>query len=91
MGSPFFSIILPTYNRALFLDRSVTSVIKQSFDDWELIIIDDGSTDASYEVVQKYFYDDRIKYHYQENKKLSRARNAGLDKVIGRYVCFFGQ
>ena len=84
---PFFSIILPTYNRALFLSRSIGSVIKQSFQDWELIVIDDGSTDHTKEVVNS-FNDPRIKYFYQENSERSAARNKGIDQANSDWVCF---
>ena len=85
---PFFSIILPTYNRALFLSRSIGSVIKQSFQDWELIVIDDGSTDHTMEVVNS-FNDPRIKYFYQENAERSAARNKGIAHVEAEWLCFF--
>lgn len=84
---PFFSIILPTYNRASFLTRSIGSVIEQSFQDWELIIIDDGSTDHTKEVVNS-FNDPRIQYFYQENSERSAARNKGIDQANSDWVCF---
>jgi len=84
---PFFSIILPTYNRASFLSRSIGSVIKQDFLDWELIVIDDGSTDHTKEVVNS-FNDPRIKYFYQENSERSAARNKGIDQANSDWVCF---
>ena len=84
---PFFSIILPTYNRASFLTRSIGSVIEQSFQDWELIIIDDGSTDHTKEVVNS-FNDNRIKYFYQENSERSAARNKGINQANSDWVCF---
>ena len=86
---PFFSIILPTYNRAEFLDRCIISVLNQSVTDWELLIIDDGSIDNTGEVVEKYTSaDGRIKYIYQTNQKTSAARNLGLKKAAGKYICF---
>lgn len=87
MSKPFFSIILPTYNRASFLTRSIGSVIKQDFLDWELIVIDDGSTDHTKEVVNS-FNDPRIKYFYQENSERSAARNKGIDQANSDWVCF---
>jgi hypothetical protein len=84
---PFFSIILPTYNRASFLSRSIGSVIKQSFQDWELIVIDDGSTDHTQEVVNS-FNDPRIKYIYQENAERSAARNKGIAHAEAERLCF---
>jgi glycosyltransferase involved in cell wall biosynthesis len=84
---PFFSIILPTYNRASFLSQSIGSVIKQDYQDWELIVIDDGSTDHTKEVVNS-FKDQRIKYFYQENSERSAARNNGINQAQGVWLCF---
>lgn len=87
MNTPFFSIVLPTYNRASFLPRSIGSVMNQGFNDWELIIIDDGSTDRTKEVVLS-FDDSRIRYSYQENSERSAARNNGISKASGKWICF---
>jgi glycosyltransferase involved in cell wall biosynthesis len=87
MSVPFFSIILPTYNRASFLTRSIGSVMKQDFQDWELFVIDDGSTDHTKEVVNS-FKDQRIKYFYQENSERSAARNNGINQAQGAWLCF---
>jgi len=84
---PVFSVILPTYNRADMLPRAIRSVIGQSFQDWELIIIDDGSTDDTSAVVKE-FSDARITYLYQENAERSVARNRGIDYARGEYICF---
>lgn len=89
MSTPFFSIITPTFNRSHLISRCINSVINQTFTDWELIIIDDGSTDNTKEVIKKLSIDDtRIKYFYQQNQKLSSARNAGLEKTCGKYICY---
>jgi glycosyltransferase involved in cell wall biosynthesis len=89
MISPFFSIIMPTYNRASFLKRSIQSVIAQSFSDWELIIVDDGSTDGTMEILQEYKKGDtRISFIFQENLKASIARNNGINHAKGKYICF---
>lgn len=84
---PKFSIILPTYNRAHLISTAIESVIAQSVTDWELIIIDDGSTDNTKEVVFS-FKDSRILYGHQENKGRSIARNAGLHNARGTWICF---
>jgi glycosyltransferase involved in cell wall biosynthesis len=84
---PFFSIILPTYNRASFLSRSIGSVLIQDFQDWELLIIDDGSTDHTKEIVNS-FNDQRIKYIYQENSERSAARNHGIKLATAEWICF---
>jgi glycosyltransferase involved in cell wall biosynthesis len=86
-AAPFFSIIIPTYNRADLLGVAIESVLKQTFTDWELLIVDDGSTDNTAEVV-KGFADARIKYIYQTNAERSAARNNGIAQSTGRYICF---
>jgi len=87
MKKPFFSIVLPTYNRADFITKAIESAMEQAFEDWELIIIDDGSTDDTKEVVQSY-QEERIIYVWQENKERSAARNHGIEIARGQYVCF---
>src|ERR1043165_296320 len=84
---PFFSIVIPTYNRALLLPAAIESVIAQTFSNWELIIVDDGSTDNTREVVSSY-PDKRIKYIYQNNAERSAARNNGIGHSDGTYICF---
>jgi len=85
---PFFSIIISTYNRSFFLDKAIKSVISQSYKNWELIIVDDGSTDNTNEVVGKYINDSRIKYWYQQNQERCVARNKGIKESQGEYICF---
>lgn len=82
-----FSIIIPTYNRAAFLPKAIESVLTQTYTDWELIIVDDGSTDNTKDVVSQYG-DSRITYLYQENAERSAARNNGIVHAKGEYVCF---
>ncbi len=84
---PFFSIIIPTYNRAHLIGIAIESVLAQTFENWELIIVDDGSTDNTQEVVNSY-NDDRIRYIYQENAERSAARNNGINNAKGEYICF---
>ena len=84
---PYFSIILPTYNRAHLLGTPIVSIINQTFTDWELIIIDDGSTDNTQEIVNS-FEEQRIKYIYQKNQERSAARNAGINAAKSPFICF---
>jgi glycosyltransferase involved in cell wall biosynthesis len=84
---PFFSIIIPTYNRADLLPKAINSVIAQSYTDWELIIVDDGSKDNTREVVAAY-KDPRVKYIYQNNAERSAARNNGIANATATYLCF---
>lgn len=87
MKEPFFSIILPTYNRANHLDKAIGSVLNQLFGNFELIIVDDGSTDNTREVVERWS-DERIRYFFKENEERSIARNFGISRARGRYVNF---
>ncbi len=76
------SIIIPTYNRADLIERAITSVVSQTYTNWELLIIDDGSTDNTKSIIEKYLSDKRIKYIYQENKGPGAARNNGIRKSL---------
>lgn len=84
---PYFSIILPTFNRAHTLKKTIESVLDQTYPNWELIIIDDGSTDNTKAVCQQ-FDDKRITYVYQSNSERSAARNNGIALSRGRYIGF---
>lgn len=84
---PFFTVILPTFNRATRTQQAIASVIDQTFPDWELIVVDDGSTDNTAAVVRA-FNDPRILYVFQTNSERSAARNKGLSLSKGEYVCF---
>jgi glycosyltransferase involved in cell wall biosynthesis len=84
---PYFSVIIPTYNRASRIAKAIDSVLAQSFEDWELIIIDDGSTDETKEQVDQY-EDNRITYIFQENAERGAARNKGVKNAKGVYVFF---
>jgi glycosyltransferase involved in cell wall biosynthesis len=85
---PLFSVIIPTYNRAPLLGACIEAVLKQKFTDWELIVVDDGSTDNTEEVVFPYLQDKRCKYIKQENKGVSAARNKGAAIANGNYLLF---
>lgn len=82
-----FSIIIPTYNRASLLSETIRSVLRQTEENFELIIVDDGSTDNTKQVVNL-FTDHRIKYIYQENKERSAARNLGMRIAKAAWICF---
>lgn len=84
----FISIIIPTFNRADTLPFAIQSVIDQSAGNWELIIVDDGSTDTSKQVMTKYLTDERVKYFFQENAGVSAARNKGVELSRGGYIIF---
>lgn len=85
---PFFSIVVPTYNRALLVKDTVQSMLAQSFTDLEIIVVDDGGTDSTKETLSA-FNDERLKYFWKENGERGAARNYGLSKASGQYICFF--
>ena len=83
------SIIIPTYNVEKFLYRGIESCINQTYKNIEIIIIDDGSTDNTQNIIKKYSQkDSRIKYFFQENNGVSNARNKGLGIATGDYIIF---
>lgn len=71
------SVLISVFNGENFISDTIQSVLNQTFDEFEIIIIDDGSTDSTKTVIDS-FKDDRIKYHFQENKGLSVALNTGI-------------
>jgi glycosyltransferase involved in cell wall biosynthesis len=86
---PYFSIIIPSYNRAHLIAETIKSVQNQLFSDWECLIIDDGSTDNTKEIIELISNgDNRVKYIYQTNKERSAARNNGIKNASGEYICF---
>ena len=85
MSGRLFSVVVPTYNRSRLLRPTLASVFAQEDDDWELIVVDDGSTDDTAEVVAS--FGQRVIYLRQENRGPSAARNAGIERARGRYVC----
>ena len=87
--TPFFSVIIPSYNRADFIKKTVESVQSQTFKSWECIIVDDGSIDNTKEIIEALILtDSRIKYIYQKNAERSAARNNGIRNSSGKYICF---
>ena len=80
------SIVIPTYNRSAFVAKAVDSVLRQTFTDYELIVVDDGSTDGTKYNLDK--YGDRILYIYQNNSGVSAARNAGITIARGQWLAF---
>jgi len=86
MAIPKVSVIIPTYNRAKFVTKAIDSVLAQTYKDYEIIVIDDGSTDNTQEVLQPYM--DKITYKYQENAGVSAARNTGIRVASGQWIAF---
>jgi glycosyltransferase involved in cell wall biosynthesis len=87
-NSPAVSVIIPAYNYARFLPRAIKSVITQTLRDFEVIVVDDGSTDDTAAVARGYLSDPRVRYIYQENRGLSAARNTGISLAKGKYIAF---
>ncbi|MHC4881290.1 MAG: glycosyltransferase family 2 protein, partial [Planctomycetota bacterium] len=81
------SVIIPSYNAKELLAEAIDSVLSQTLTDLEVVVIDDGSTDGTTEVV-KAIDDPRIRYFYKDNGGVSSARNMGLDKAEGQYIAF---
>ena len=88
-GTPFFSVIIPTYNRSKSIKSAINSILNQSFQDFEVVVVDDGSTDNTRDVVSLLMENDnRIRYFYKENEERSIARNYGISNARGKYVNF---
>jgi len=84
---PLFSVIMPVWERAYIVETAIKSVLNQTFDDYELIIINDGSTDSLYKNVKQYI-SKKIKYFEISHSGVSAARNYGIKKASGKYIAF---
>lgn len=85
-----FSIIIPTYNRLQYISEAVDSMLDQSYKNFEIIIVDDGSTDGTGELIERlYSAHPPVKYYYKRNEERGVARNYGLRKATGDYAVFF--
>lgn len=83
----FFSVIIPLYNKENFIKNTIKSVFDQTFQDYEIIVVNDGSTDKSEEIVLE-FNDSRLRYYSKENEGVSTARNFGIEKAQSDYITF---
>ncbi|AQP45765.1 glycosyltransferase family 2 protein [Tessaracoccus flavus] len=89
MNTPAISVIVPVYNVAPYLTQCLDSVLAQTFGDFELLLVDDGSTDGSSALCDAYAArDDRVRVVHQPNAGLSAARNAGLKLALGEFITF---
>ncbi|MFN8278607.1 MAG: glycosyltransferase [Chitinophagales bacterium] len=84
----FFSIVIPTYNRAGFIEKTIQSVLEQTYGNFEIIVVDDGSTDNTAEVMRG-IKDPRVHYYPKENAERAAARNYGARLAKGQYINFF--
>jgi len=87
-NAPFFSIVIPAYNRGNLIRPTLETILAQNFPDFEIILVDDGSTDDTEQVI-KSFTDTRIRYHKIANGERGFARNYGAAKTKGKYLNFF--
>lgn len=92
-SSPLVSIIIPTYNRAHLIGETLDSVLAQTYQNWECIVVDDGSTDGTDEVMAAYMAKDtRFQYHHRPKDRLpggNAARNYGFEVSKGEYIQWF--
>lgn len=84
--SPFFSVIIPAYNCASFIGEAIASVLSQTYRDFEVIVVDDGSTDCTWLVLDPHINRGEIRYIQQENAGPATARNTGIRNAIGKYI-----
>jgi glycosyltransferase involved in cell wall biosynthesis len=88
---PIVSVIMPTFNRAKYLKRAIDSVLKQSYKDWELIVVDDGSNDNTFDIVNEYIFRfEKIRYMKHSNKRPALSTNTGMLAACGEYFAFLG-
>lgn len=80
------SVVIPAFNSERCISRAIESVLSQTFSDYEIIVVDDGSTDGTADIVKK--FGDRVRYIYQQNAGPARARNAGLKIASGQWIAF---
>lgn len=85
---PLVTVVMPVYNVRDYIEEAVSSVLAQSFSDFELLVIDDESPDDSIEFVKSQFSDSRIKIVHQQNRGLAGARNSGISQASGKYIAF---
>ena len=83
---PKITVIIPTFNRELFVMRAIDSVLNQSFKDYEIVVVDDGSTDNTQSTVRR--FGSKIRYIYQKNAGVSAARNTGIEAAACEWVAF---
>jgi glycosyltransferase involved in cell wall biosynthesis len=85
--NPKISVVIPTYNRAEKVPKTIESVLSQTFSDLEIIVVDDGSSDGTGQILRETF-GDRIRYYFQPNKGVSEARNKGIAEARGEWIAF---
>ena len=88
--SPKVSVIITTYNYGAFIADAIKSVLEQSFQDFEIIVVDDGSTDQTRQVLEPFVkqHQNRIRYFFQDNQGAASGRNKGIKEAKGEYIAF---
>src|ERR1700691_732220 len=86
--TPRISVVVPAYNAAVYLPHAIDSVLAQTYPDWEIVIVDDGSTDNTCAVVDSYrpTLQDKLQYIHQPNRGVSAARNTGIRAARGQFI-----
>ena len=87
-GAPVVSVVTPLYNSSPYIDATLASLQAQTFTDWEAILVDDGSTDDTPKLVQRYLDDERFSYVRQANQGIAAARNRGIEAARGGWIAF---
>jgi len=86
---PLVSVIMPAYNSEQYIAESIQSVLQQTYENWELLVVDDGSTDNTSDIVNRFATTEiRIKYIFQQNGRQAKARNTGIEKSTGTLIAF---
>ena len=80
------SVIIPTHNYKKYISEAISSVLRQTYADYEIIVVDDGSTDGTGEIIEKNFPD--VRYFYIPNQGVSKARNYGIRRARGEFIAF---
>ena len=88
MNNDLVSVIIPIYNCEKYVEKCIMSVLEQSYSYMEVVLVDDGSTDSSYELCKKFLYDSRIQLYHKDNGGVSSARNYGIEHAKGEYIFF---
>jgi glycosyltransferase involved in cell wall biosynthesis len=86
---PVVSVVMASHNRAQYLNRSIDSLLSQTFKEWELLLLDDGSNDNTFEIINNYIEkNENIRYFKHKRRKLAFTRNAGIAASVGDYITF---
>ena len=87
---PLVTVVMPAYNAEAYVEKAIRSVIHQTYSNWELVVVDDRSTDGTYEIIQRVAAEDgRIKaYRNEQNMGVARSRNFGILQGEGKYIAF---